>query len=298
MLATCEQGKGVRIWDLALGRDSLIDGPLTSWIAPVFSPDGRLMAVNCRDGTAVLRERSGGRERVNVRGLAAGFTPDSRALATFGADGVTLRLVDSETGRELWKSDLTAGSVRASLAYSPDGQTMIVARGGVLRFFDVKSGRERWGESESHQGGVNFVRYTDDGRSLLTAADDGTVRQWDSATASPKKVMRYAGRVAVCAVSADGTALAAFADGPDGGLSVRDLATGAVRRQWPGTGQVAGALAFSLDNTALRTFDHENGMRIFDIMTGGGARRRATEIQRRRWRDPEFMEERGVFFAR
>ena len=104
---------------------------------PALLPDGRLMAVKMLGGEIVVWERATGKRRLTAQGHAVAFAPDSRSLAMSGPDGGTLRVLDTESGSELWKTDLGWGLRSAGAAFSPDGKTIITERGGVLRFFEA-----------------------------------------------------------------------------------------------------------------------------------------------------------------
>ena len=140
----------------------------------------------------------------------------------------------------------------------------------MLRFFDARSGGERLGRLEAHQGGVNIVRYVPGGKTILSGGDDGTVREWDAATARQLRVIPLGGRVHLLAVSANGACLATGERGSDASVSVWDLATGIRRQHWSATDDIVGteALAFSVDGETLLTFDHDHGLRVLEVETG------------------------------
>ena len=180
------------------------------------------------------------------------------------------KLIDTESGSELWKIALALGPTGGEAAFSPDGNTLIAERGGVLRFFEARSGRERLRSAEAHEGGVSVVRYTPDGRAILTAGDDGAVRQWDASTARQLRVFAHDRRVHQLVVSADGASLATAELGPGARVSVWDLATGVLRRQWPIIDDVTGtlALAFSADGATVLAYEQGQGLSVLEIATG------------------------------
>ena len=270
MIAICEQQKGTRLYDLELDRETFLADERTTATAPVFSADGRWMAVNALGGEAVIWNRATHERHLTAQGVAIAFAPDSRTLATFGSEGTSLELVDPEVGSMIWTVELGGPAGTGAVAFSPDGKAIIAERGGALRFFEADSGRERFASPDAHQGGVSVVRYLPDGRTILTAADDGTVRQWDATTARQLRVYPHDGRVALLSVSADGASLAVAVQGPPASVTVWDLGTGARRRQWHDTDGVSGtqALSFSSEGDTLLAFDQERGLRILDVATG------------------------------
>jgi hypothetical protein len=148
----------MRLWDAATGRNlpavaEVINGSLTALGGPsfprsplveprvVFSPDGRLLAMNGAMKGIPVWEALTGRERSRLAGhegptVGVAFSADGRTLASAGYDG-TVRLWDAEDGKELRKLTGHRGKVNA-LAFTPDGRTLI--SGGddtTLLFWDV-----------------------------------------------------------------------------------------------------------------------------------------------------------------
>src|SRR5579884_4085867 len=65
------------------------------------------------------------------------------------------------------------------LACSPDGKVFATGGdGGVIQLWDTTTWK-RTGVLEGHKDGVTSIRFAPDGRSLVSAARDGTVRIWD-----------------------------------------------------------------------------------------------------------------------
>jgi RNA polymerase sigma factor (sigma-70 family) len=274
VLAICEQGKGVRLWNLEERQETFLAEARSRSTAPLFSADGRWMAINLLGDEVALWDRATGQRQRGVDGVALAFSPDSRTLALAGSAGGTIKVIDMATGGDLWSVTLGWGPQTARVAFAPDGTELIAEQEGALRFFLSSSGRERLGNPESHHGAVTNVGFTPDGRILVTASDDGTVREWDRATARPMRIMQQGGRIRSLAVSLDGTSFAVAADQPEGSVSVTvwSLATGERRQHWsdPGAGAVGGAiaLAFSEDGNRLLSFDPDRGLRSLNIASG------------------------------
>jgi len=148
----------LRIWDVATGKVvRRFDAPKTGIASFVFSADGRTIASINSDSTVSLWEAASGKERMNfavvkpvkaeapVDGKAAkeelakraypgpyygqplvkslAYAPDSRCLATGGADGI-VRLWDVATGKESTQFKGHDGEV-VSLAFSANGKRLV-----------------------------------------------------------------------------------------------------------------------------------------------------------------------------
>ncbi len=270
-LATIEQGKGIKVWEPARDEIRFVAIPATAGTAPFFSADGRYMAVSTQGRQAILWDLQTDSIHLTVRGFAGGFAPDSRSLAVFRPDEGRMATINTETGRELWTADVGSAVQQAGLAFSPDGDDIIVGLGNVLRFFDAQSGLERFASEGAHAGGVGAVRYTPDGRTIVTASDDGTIRQWDPRSARQLRVITNPSRLHRLAISPDGENLAATAmRAPSPAVRVWDLKTGGLLQECLRKIDVDGsaALAFSSDGKQLLFFSHKHGLKTIDVATG------------------------------
>jgi hypothetical protein len=115
----------------------------------IFSPDGRLLAMNRWQKTIPVWEAWTGAQRLLLEGhtestACLAFSPDGRTLASAGWDE-TVRLWDLDTGKELRVLKGHRGKVN-SLAFAADGRTLASAGDDTtVLFWDVAAvtGRER-----------------------------------------------------------------------------------------------------------------------------------------------------------
>ena len=131
LLATQTEFGGVQIWDAEraidlrqLGNSGYSFGSVVTW-----SPDGKRIALACLYG-AKLWDAATGEKLSTLTGhssivFSAAWSPDSRRLATGGADE-TAKVWDVQTGRELLSLPNRVGSV-SSVAWSPDGRLLAAA---------------------------------------------------------------------------------------------------------------------------------------------------------------------------
>jgi WD40 repeat protein len=103
-----------------------------------FSPDSKLLAAGCNDGTARILDVTQGREIAKLSGHTkpigtVAFSPDSLTLAS-GSEDNTVRLWDFRRSREISKIVFDAG-VRW-VAFSPNGK-WLATRSNVTNVWDI-----------------------------------------------------------------------------------------------------------------------------------------------------------------
>jgi WD40 repeat protein len=222
-------GTRTQVWDVGGSRPrvTLDHSDFHRAVRAVFSPDGRLVATGHGKGIACVWDAGTGRRRFPLQtGKGAGkgdeiqgleFSPDGKILATGSLQGLPhegakdkvprawlVQFWDPATGKEM-PGPLRCNGQVWSLAFSPDGRTVVTGLGdATATLWDVASRKSR-GPPLRHQGTVHAVAFTPDGKVLVTGSLDGSARLWDPATGKPVgNTLPHQGAVSSASFRADG----------------------------------------------------------------------------------------------
>jgi WD40 repeat protein len=236
------------LWETTTGK--LIGKPLTyhPFIdSLLFSPDGRFLLVGS-SGVVMLRKIAQLVDTATAKAVdmdvsllsstgTAAFSPDSRYLASAGADGL-VRLVDLATGKprgDPFQAEDTSTPASVMLVkFSPNGQTILTGHwDNTARLWSLATG-EPVGELLRHEGNASYgftpsrkvggaappkgivaAAFAPGGGVVMTAGADQAVRFWNAATGKPlARPLPHLG------------AVTGFRLSPDGRLGVSETAEG------------------------------------------------------------------------
>jgi WD40 repeat protein len=128
------------------------------------------------------KPRDLGRADAGVYGATA-FSPDGRRIASAGH---VLRMVDVETGAELWALPRD-NYVFLTVAFRPDGKTIATgSQDTSIRLWNAETGKEI-AILHGHQGYVDAVAFSPDGQKIVSWARDGQLFLWDLSAAKPSQ---------------------------------------------------------------------------------------------------------------
>ncbi|MDB5391173.1 MAG: hypothetical protein JWM11_6819 [Planctomycetaceae bacterium] len=165
-----------------------------------FSPDGKILAAGCNDGSAKLWDLVSGKELRHWQAhdgtyCRVSFSPDGKTLATgcgtkfLGKSDLRIRLWSVPSGKEIGSLTGHQGGVN-SIAFSPDGKLLLSGSNPILggqpgeaRLWNLVTLKEI--ESlKGHKDGVVAVSFSPDGKSFATAEGffGNGIHVWETAT--------------------------------------------------------------------------------------------------------------------
>jgi WD40 repeat protein len=290
------------LWDTATGKESRRLRPGVARGEPfqvkrfggfALSADGDTVAAWGRaDPVRVLDLGSGKPVRdlkeAGDRVYAIHFTPDGKGLATAGRGGLVVW--DVATAKALLKKDFEATFV-GGLAFSPDGRSVAVSHDDPdaerdaewpptvdgMRVLDAATGKERWRLKRTDLG-PGMLAFSPDGRLLATTGNRHKLQLWDAATGKEAVTAdRTPGPgqfVVPPAFAPDGRTVACAVfdeDSGDGRVTLWEVSTGAVRREFTGHRGAVSALAFAPDGKVLATGSADTTVLLWSLEGAGEA---------------------------
>src|SRR5579862_159919 len=189
----------VRLWNVADGAlIKTFRGHEDAIYAIALAPDGRFFATGSYDHGILLWDKDQDRPVRQFQGhnesvMSLAFRPDGKILASASADR-TVKLWEVATGE---RRETLGESTKAlnSVVFSPDGT--LVAAGGVdnrIRLWtvsaDAKEGTNPLRSSSfAHEGAILKLAWSADGKTIVSSADDRSVKLWNASDMSPKRVL-------------------------------------------------------------------------------------------------------------
>jgi WD40 repeat protein len=171
--------KQLRIWNWQKGLQVCLPFPLDAEpVSTCFAPDGKDVAVHCKDGQAILIDPTNGHERFRVQ------------------CAVTLDPVNSHP----WMAG------RGSIAFSHDGTKFITWASKVVQAWDRASGRELF--ALHHDRYCWALAESANGKILATSSFDRFLRLWDANGKKLRDPIEHPSQVLTVAISPDGQLVA------------------------------------------------------------------------------------------
>ena len=176
----------------AAGLWNASNGQLIGWLdhgnlirSATFSSNGKFALTGGDDGLIKLWDSADGRL---VRAIAAGsgrimsadFSQDDASIVTAGFNSA-VKIWSSSSGELLYALVDTSLGLPTQAIFSPDGHEVAIAtQSGNVWLWRIKQGN--YLTLKGHTQKVTGLRYLQQGQLLLSYADDGTARVWDTNT--------------------------------------------------------------------------------------------------------------------
>jgi WD40 repeat protein len=112
-----------------------------------------------------------------VRGAA--FSPDGKTLATWSGSDSTVKLWEMSSGK-LKAAFKGPTEDTWELMFSPDGKTLVTANGNdlIVNLWDANTGKNQ-ATLKGHTDHVLCLAFSPDGQTLASGSDDNTIKLWD-----------------------------------------------------------------------------------------------------------------------
>ena len=261
----------IKLWEVATGETTVLEGHTDGVSALEFSPDGSLLASGAWDNEMRIWDLETGETAVTLQGHddvvnSVAFSLEASLLASASADG-TLRLWDVEAGTHTATLE-RVGVYIESVSFSAEGILASGAADGTVKLWNVATG-ERTALLEGHTGEVSSVAFSPDGALASVSWSDGTVKLWNPATREAATLEGHSDDVHTLAVSPDGRTLASAA-GYERIVKLWDLETRVRSGSLDGHEWVVQSLAFLPDGT-LASGSGDGTIRLWDMETGDSA---------------------------
>ncbi len=159
------------------------------------------------------------------------------------------------------------GRTVASVAFSPDGKTILTAsHDKTARLWDVATGAAV-GQPIVHPNFVSFAAFSPDGKTILTGCEDNTARLWDAATGRPLgQPLPHSGWVWSVAFGPDGKTV--LTGSHDSTARLWDVATGSPLGEPLRHATQVESVAFAPDGKTILTGSFDKTARLWDAATG------------------------------
>ena len=260
MIASGSGNGTIRLWNAHTSEFiKYLEGHTKSVNSVVFSPNGNTLISTGEDGVCLWDVNTGEYiDEFQIPAVSAAFSPDGKTCAIASEMGISLR--NAHTFQFLESLTKTAGSEDnnfrgkdigsiESLAFSPDGNTIVSCGGNNIHLWDSHT-NQLLKTLIGHTKSVNSVVFSPDGNTIASASDDGTIRLWNVNTRKPlKTLMAHADSVNSVVFSSDGETIASA--GNDRTIRLWNANTGELLKTLTGHVENVNTVAFSSDGNTI-----------------------------------------------
>ena len=260
---TIASGSGngtIRLWNVHTGEFiKYLEGHRKSVNSVVFSPNGNTLLSTGEDGVCLWDVDTGEYiEEVEISAVSAAFSPDGKTCAIASETGISVRnartfqfLKDLRENRGSEDNNFRGKDIGSigSVAFSPDGNTLVSCGGNNIHLWDSDTNqllKTLIGHTES----VNSVVFSPDGETIASASADRTIRLWNVNTREHiKTLMGHADSVSRVVFSWDGETIASSSN--DRTVRLWNANTGEHIKTLTGHVENVNTVAFSPDGNTI-----------------------------------------------
>ncbi|THU94423.1 WD40 repeat-like protein, partial [Dendrothele bispora CBS 962.96] len=199
--------------------------------------------------------------------LAIAYSPDGRHVAS-GSDDCTVRIWDTQTGKQVSQPLQGHTDWATSVAYSPDGRYVASGSDHTVRIWDTQTGEQVGQPLHGHTGWTTSVAYSPDGRFVASGSDDCTVRIWNTQTGEQigQPFQGHTDLVTSVVYSPDGRHVASGSD--DHTVRIWDTQTGEqVGQPFQGHTDRVRSVTYSPDGRHVASGSDDHTIRLWDTQT-------------------------------
>jgi WD40 repeat protein len=268
-------GGRTNVWDVGSSKERFaLPVPRERFVSALFADSGRAL-LTVSDNGIILWDAATGVQRSSAlqternrgpRVSAIAFSPDGRTIATaVQAREHSVQLWDAATSRPLPPLRGAVGEA-AALVFTPDSNTLAVAKGSEVELWDLPT-RTRRTTLGPIPAQVTALALSPDGRRLLTAVgQEGLLVVWD--LPSGQRVVALPAHdheVSAIAFSPDGQTLATASY--DRTAKVWDVATWQEKGRLTGHRDFVTCLGFAPDGKTIVTGSQDHMLKFWDAVT-------------------------------
>jgi WD40 repeat protein len=174
----------IKVWETATGKElASFEGPTSSWVSVLFSPDGESLAV-AGPGSLALHDPATGKVQATLKSKSPepwlAFTKDGKTLAC-GGQSQPVILWDVSAGKERTTQKGQLDKAAGPFALSEDGKVLAAGGGGLTKpkvaIWDVEKNTIK--SSQESPGTVYSVALSPDGKTLAYGTSDGDIVLFD-----------------------------------------------------------------------------------------------------------------------
>jgi WD40 repeat protein len=266
-------------WDVATG-ENLFVLPLTDavYAQPVFSPDGKALAVAAESRIYLLDAATGKEVGVLAHGgddqTVLAFSADGSRIVVRGNNGV--RIHDVAARKEITNAfvrphqtptslRLESGNRQAAGFRSDGSQAVILADNRIISV-DLPS-RKTHTELTGLSGWVNSVAFSADGTQLATGSADNSICIWNAVSGEHITVLKgHTDEVSSVTFSPVGSSLASGSK--DGTVRIWSLHTGCQESRLDVEGKRVCSVAFCADGRQIAAGCDDRQVRVWEVSSG------------------------------